>query len=464
MPLRAYSWMVVIAFLCVFLLGTVFAVNCSHFIGVDNEYDIKRILVIGFIWFSALGLCFVKGVELVRVSTVSLLSLSLFFVLAIASAFASKHPFWGIVEIANNGLLITAFYLFTISMKAIQRDSLNFAVYVGILLFSILTLVKYILFLCFSYADAQSFDIHGLLSGYVNVRFFNQLQVMVVPLLLLPFFNQHLAKFKRISMVMIALHWVVLLQTEARGAVLSLILALTILLYFVNAEARKKLVLLTLKTILSGIVLWLVFIVIIPYWLINGANFQIRTSSSGRLDLWLYVLQSISDSPWLGFGPMSFSWAEGKPLPNAHPHNSVIQLLYEYGIISCIVMIGWVMSHVYYRLRYLSQDTCLSQDTYLSQYTATAAIPVTYALLSGLFYSLFSGVMVMPFAQLMLVFVIAMQVQGNAFQFYKAGMWTKIILFLIASVMTLVLMNSYKNGELLPALFPRVWLNGLIHY
>ncbi|MCL1086348.1 O-antigen ligase family protein [Shewanella glacialipiscicola] len=458
MPLRAYSWMVVIAFLCVFLLGTVFAVNFSHFIGVDNEYDIKRILVIGFIWFYALGLCFVKGVELVRVSTVSLLSLSLFFVLAIASAFASKHPFWGIVEIANNGLLITAFYLFTISMKAIQRDSLNFAVYVGILLFSILTLVKYILFLFFSYADTQSFDIHGLLSGYVNVRFFNQLQVMVVPLLLLPFFNQHLAKFKRISMVMIALHWVVLLQTEARGAMISLILALTILLYFVNAEARKKLVLLTLKTILSGIFLWLVFIVIIPYWLINGANFQIRTSSSGRLDLWLYVLQSISDSPLLGFGPMSFSWAEGKPLPNAHPHNSVMQLLYEYGIISCIVMIGWVMSRVYYRLRYLSQVTCLSQDT------TTATIPVTYALLSGLVYSLFSGVMVMPFAQLMLVFVIAMQVQDNVFQFYKAGIWTKIILFLMVNVMTLVLMNSYKNEELLPALFPRVWLNGLIHY
>ncbi|GMA80569.1 hypothetical protein GCM10025855_01020 [Shewanella glacialipiscicola] len=242
------------------------------------------------------------------------------------------------------------------------------------------------------------------------------------------------------------------------GAMISLILALTILLYFVNAEARKKLVLLTLKTILSGIFLWLVFIVIIPYWLINGANFQIRTSSSGRLDLWLYVLQSISDSPLLGFGPMSFSWAEGKPLPNAHPHNSVMQLLYEYGIISCIVMIGWVMSRVYYRLRYLSQVTCLSQDT------TTATIPVTYALLSGLVYSLFSGVMVMPFAQLMLVFVIAMQVQDNVFQFYKAGIWTKIILFLMVNVMTLVLMNSYKNEELLPALFPRVWLNGLIHY
>jgi O-Antigen ligase. len=181
-------------------------------------------------------------------------------------------------------------------------------------------------------------------------------------------------------------------------------------------------------------------------------TFQMRTGSSGRLDLWLYVLHAMPESLWLGFGPMSFTWAEGKPLPHAHPHNSIMQLLYEYGVISAMVCITWAGRSIYKRLRYLQQTMDLT------------LIPTVYALLSGLCYSLFSGVVVMPFAQLLLVFVIAMQIQGNTFQFYKVGIWIKIILFLVVSVMTLVLMTSYKHEELLPALFPRMWVSGLISY
>lgn len=452
MQLRTYSWGVLIAFVCIFLLGTAFAFNFYSLVGVDNEYDLKRFLMIGFIWFASLGLCFVNNVEVVKLSRLTEVTLAVFFMLAIVSAFFSKHPFWGMVDIANIGMLIIAFCLFALSMKSISRSTLSFAVYAAVLLFSVLTFVKYILFLFFSYADAQIFDIHSLLTGYVNVRFFNQLQVMVTPLLFLPFFDQDLAKFKRVSVVFVALHWAVLLQTEARGAMLSFMLAAVVLCFFVDVNTRKQLISTILQTMLFGLCLWLVFIIMIPYWLMDSSSFQIRTGSSGRLDLWLYVLKSIPERLWLGFGPMSFTWAEGKPLPHAHPHNSIIQLLYEYGIVSSIVCIAWVLSRIYKRLRYLHQANDVE------------AIPVIYALLSGLCYSLFSGVVVMPLAQLLLVFVIAMQIQCNTFQFYKVGIWIKIMLFLVVSVMTLVLMKSYKNEELLPALFPRMWVNGLISY
>lgn len=449
-----YSWGVLITFICVLLLGTVFAFNFSHVVNIDNEYDIKRFLVVGFVWLSSLALCFVKDFEFIKISTIAKICLSMFFILAMFSALASKHPFWGMVEIANIGLLMAAFYLFVASIRSMSRSTFSFAVYAGVSLFSVLTFTKYILFLFFSYAnaDAKSFDIHGLLSGYVNVRFFNQLQSMIMPLLFLPFFNPDLAKFKRISIVVIALHWTVLLQTEARGVMLSLILAISVMLYFIDADTRKKFILTMLQTMLFGICLWLVFIIIIPYWLMDSASFQIRTGSSGRLDLWLYVLKSIPERLWLGFGPMSFAWAEGKPLPNAHPHNSVMQLLYEYGVISCIVCTGWVMIWVCRRLRYIHQVK------------AVEVIPVTYAALSGLCYSLFSGIVVMPFAQLMLVFMVAMQMQYGTSCFYRAGIWVRIILFIIVSVMALVLLGAYKYGELLPVLFPRVWIHGLVRF
>lgn len=445
-----YSWRVLITFICVLLLGTVFSFNFSHIVNIDNEYDIKRFLVVVFVWLSSLALCFVKDVEFIKISKIAKICLSMFFILAMFSASASKHPFWGMVEITNIGLLMAAFYLFVASIRSMSRSIFSFAVYAGVSLFSVLTFTKYILFLFFSYADAQSFDIHGLLSGYVNVRFFNQLQVMVTPLLFLPFFVQNLAKFKRVSIVFVALHWAVLLQTEARGAMLSLMLAAGVLCFFVDANTRIQFISTMLKTMLFGICLWIVFIIMIPYWLMDSSTFQIRTGSSGRLDLWLYVFKSIPERLWLGFGPMSFAWAEGKPLPNAHPHNSVMQLLYEYGFISCILCTGWAMSWVYQRLQYIHQVKDIE------------VIPFTYALLSGLCYSLFSGVVVMPFAQLMLVFMVAMQMQYGASYFYRAGIWVRIILFIIVSVMALVLLGTYKNKELMLISFPRMWENGLI--
>lgn len=449
MTLSSYSWTVLIIFICVFLGGTVFASDFAYFTGVNNEYDLKRFIVLGFIWLASLGACFVKNIELLTFSRATIAVGLIFGILAIVSACFSLHPFWSMVELVNFGLLGVAFYLFAICARSVNRIALFSAIYAGALLFSIMTLVKYMLFLFFSYADSQSFDIHGLLSGYVNVRFFNQLQVMVMPLLLLAFFTENLAKFKRVTVAIVAMHWMVLLQTEARGAMLSLIFITVLLWWFVDVNARKRLMLTLFQTLFLGIGFWLIFIILIPYWLMETTTFQMRTGSSGRLDLWLYVLNAMPERLWLGFGPMSFTWAEGKPLPHAHPHNSIMQLLYEYGVISSVICIVWVLNRIYKRLGYLHQGN---------------DIPIIYALLSGLCYSLFSGVVVMPFAQLMLVFVGAIQVQDGTRLSFKANLIVRIIFFLVVSTLILILSNTYKKEELLPALFPRVWVNGLLSY
>lgn len=450
MTLSSYSWTVLIIFICVFLGGTVFASDFAYFTGVNNEYDLKRFIVLGFIWLASLGACFVKNIELLTFSRATIAVGLIFGILAIVSACFSLHPFWSMVELVNFGLLGVAFYLFAICAWSVNRIALFSAIYAGALLFSIMTLVKYMLFLFFSYADSQSFDIHGLLSGYVNVRFFNQLQVMVIPLLLLAFFTENLAKFKRVTVAIVAMHWMVLLQTEARGAMLSLIFITVLLWWFVDVNARKRLVLTLFQTLFLGIGLWLIFIILIPYWLMETTTFQIRTGSSGRLDLWLYVLHAMPESLWLGFGPMSFSWAEGKPLPHAHPHNSIMQLLYEYGVISTMVCMSWAGSWIYKRLRYLQQTKDLT------------LIAIVYALLSGLCYSLFSGVVVMPFAQLLLVFLMALQMFSNTRSTVNIGIRARLGVFVSVTVLSGLILTTYQHEALRSALFPRLWLNGLL--
>ncbi|WP_245423101.1 O-antigen ligase family protein [Shewanella frigidimarina] len=450
--LKTYSRGLLIVSTCFFLLGTVFAVKFARLVGVESEYDIKRIILIGCVWLFSLGLCFVKDIEFIRFSTATKAFVGIFFTLAVCSALLSKHPFWSGIEIANIALLICAFIFFVISMRTFEKDIIYFWVYTSFLLFSVFTFVKYILFLLFSYADAQSFDIHGLISGYVNVRFFNQLQVMVIPLLFLPFFKQDLAKFRSVSFIVISLHWMVLLQTEARGGFLSLILASSMIMLFLGKASRRQFIFTLLRTILLGIFLWLVFIIAIPYWLMESANFQFRTTSSGRLDLWLFVLKNIPENLLLGFGPMSFTWAEGKPLPNAHPHNAIIQLLYEYGIITCLVTSSWVITRIYSRLRMLK----LAGNS--------SGISIVCAVLSGLIYSLFSGVAVMPFAQILFIFLLSMMMQYGGNDVYKLGILTRIGLFLLISAISCLLLATYQYQELLPGMFPRIWVHGLISY
>jgi hypothetical protein len=231
---------------------------------------------------------------------------------------------------------------------------------------------------------------------------------------------------------------------------LSLILASSLIMLFLGTDSRKQFFVTLLKTMLLGIGLWFVFILVIPYWLMESANFQMRTGSSGRVDLWLFVLTAIPESLWLGFGPMSFTWAEGKPLPHAHPHNGVMQLLYEYGVITCIATTTWVVSRVYNRL------------IMLNQLKNVALIPITYAVLSGLIYSLFSGVAVMPFAQILFVFLLAVLMQYG--DVHKLGKPILIGLFLLVSTASSLLLATYLHQELLPAMFPRIWVHGLISY
>ncbi|WP_241904941.1 O-antigen ligase family protein [Shewanella sp. 10N.286.52.C2] len=450
--LKTYSKLVFISFVCVLLLGTVFAGDFTPFVGVDSQYDIKRMLVVFFICLSSLGLCFVKEVEFIRVSKVTASFLGIFLSLAILSALYSKHPFWGMLEIANMGLLLCAFLIFTTSIKALNREKFFLGLYLCALLFSIFTFIKYILFLLFSYADAQSFDIHGLISGYANVRFFNQLQVMVIPLLFLPYFCQNLTKFKRFLFIVLSLHWLVLLQTQARGGMLSLILASSLIAFFLSQHTRQQFISIVLKTIMAGVVLWLVFIIAIPHWLMESSNFQLRTTSSGRVDLWLYILTHIPESLWLGFGPMSFTWAEAKPLPHAHPHNLIMQILYEYGAISCVAFTAWCVNRLYSRLDSIQQQTI------------PGITPIVFAVLSGLICSLFSGVAVMPFAQLALVFLVAILAQFDSCHVYKAALHTRVVLFVSVVLMGSLLFMTYKSDELLSALFPRIWVNGLISY
>jgi len=105
----------------------------------------------------------------------------------------------------------------------------------------------------------------------------------------------------------------------------------------------------------------------------------------------------LSQHPLLGIGPGQWGLNQVR-VKNAHPHNSALQLLSEYGLLAGAAGIALVMLLLLFCARALRTQT--RQD----------ANPVTTglfaALVMGLTDSMFSGNLIMPHSQILL-FVIA---------------------------------------------------------
>jgi hypothetical protein len=452
MSSRLYAQCILGALSLVFLLGTVWSSYISPFTGIsfDRVYDLKRHLVLGFAMVSAFIFLFVRRPVLLLPSKKTLYVLALFFIFGCFSTLLSDRSYWGWVELSNYGVLCGVFILLAYCVANLEYEDILFGVYLTILVFTLFLFVRFFLNLGFYLFDSSEPTIHQLIEGFANARFMNQLQVALVPLLVLSLFSPRLNNFYRISQCLLIFHIVILLQTQARGAGLSIVLSIASVWLLTGKNNRVGLVWGLLKLFLMAILLWLILIVLLPYLLIGDVPALPRTGTSGRFDIWLYALTNIKDSFFLGFGPMSFSWAEGKPLQNAHLHNSVLQLMYEHGVIVMLFLVGWVLT-------LLRREFCLLIAE--REQSELNRVVVFSTVLGLLFYSLLSGVVVMPLSQLMLVFCLALYVQYeketgklklNVYQ--RVGFCVFICALSIAVILSKSMSMEAQN-------FPRIWVD-----
>ena len=118
-------------------------------------------------------------------------------------------------------------------------------------------------------------------------------------------------------------------------------------------ERRKQLALLLAGAFLLAMPLSLV-VVPSPYWglkSILGRLFGFKTVqlfASGRLFLWIGALRGFLASPLIGHGEGQFIFEVGGRLWN-HPHDSILQFLYQWGLIgtTCVlIMVGPIVTDI----------------------------------------------------------------------------------------------------------------------
>jgi len=316
-------------------------------------------------------------------------------------------------------------------------------------------------------------------SGFSNIRFFNQYQIWSLLLVAMPVLLYPALKPRwRSAIILVAVGWAVLLfASDSRGAIVSVFSALVLTGVIFRRHAFAFLKLNTLILALGFIIYWGLF-KSLPELLNNQVTQGWKhitdfSHSSGRFELWAYAWRYIQDNPWLGIGPMHYAYYPGPT--HAHPHNSVLQWASEMGIPATLLALYLVFSGLtawvkkFYRLQ---SEHALYVPPHLW-------IGLFAALCSGLIYSLFSGVIVMPLSQMMMVLIVGWMM-GIYFQdqplkpvTHCQQRWIRLLagvtlVTLIYTVLPSLLPRLEDNPDLplqdYPMIAPRFWqLGGIPH-
>lgn len=341
-----------------------------------SVYDIKRILeIILLLWTSGYLLVSTANrqawlnlwQQLPYLARLLILS---FFALGLFSTLLAPLPIMALLEVSISFLLF-AFSIFIGSQRAV-------AVKVDKILLGIIIIGLVVYEITFLYT-------HDL--GFVNRRFLNQYLIWVLPLVTLSLTFIQKKHFKIIIYLIAICAWIIAFADFAKGMIISLLLAYLITFFIFKQKAKTWLLTqLTIFGISVGIA------VIGYFFLSTTLSLHFMGSIINRLHLWQQALHLIVTHPLLGAGPMHYAYYPNKLA--AHPHNSLLLLASEWGLLAMLavlVLFIWGLSAWLKAYRKNPQPI---------------TIALTTAFIAGSCYSLVSGVIITPLSQIMLCIVV----------------------------------------------------------
>jgi putative inorganic carbon (HCO3(-)) transporter len=269
----------------------------------------------------------------------------------LASAFAAK-PGWAVMEVALTLGLIQLALL--IAWAYVQHPVTGRAFTVTLGAVAALLTTQTLAALLAAYVQRMPLDPWLLLSGFANIRFFGQVVTAIAPLLVAGWMLQSTLRWRR-TLAALAMLWCWtgwLSGTRGTWLAAAVCAVTAALLPFPVARqwARRF-----VAAWVGGLVIYLLTHGVIPRLLavdvVQPITDRLTLDSSGRWMLWQVAAQEWWHTPWLGIGPMHL--ANIPTLPNAHPHNIVLQWLAEWGVIATLAWVlllgGWLL-HLLWRV------------------------------------------------------------------------------------------------------------------
>jgi putative inorganic carbon (HCO3(-)) transporter len=391
-------WQFLIFIICCLALVLSPSVDVVPF--VVNSYDEKRVLEILLV-ITVLLHQVVRGRRLHGYAYSSLL---VFLLLFVSSCFAS-FPRLAFLDVT---LFIGLFFFVDFVKNAWLKNAgqtLNYVVVaacLGAFLFilsgDILTLIMgYLL----GFHEKVWTPNTSPFYRFTNVRFFNQYQLFIFPLMAIPLILNIsiISKYKKTLFGLLVCWWVLLFLTGGRGTLIAITAAILVS-FLVYRRASIAFVKIQGLAAVSGII---VYALLNNFVYVSKATTILRSYDSRRLDLWERAIDLIVQNPFFGVGGMHYAW-QPNPLSN-HPHNSVLQIAAEWGLPAALAVIGLFFYSLACWVRRYNYKTVSERN---GEVNPQVIVVLFCSLLAGAIYSLVSGVIVMPLSQIMAALVIGL--------------------------------------------------------
>ena len=353
-------------------------------------YDSKRFFICFLLIINSIFICssnilrkqhVESWVELNSRTKILILVFFAFVVLSTINAELTRPAVYDLAFLIGALLLVTTI---TLVSKEYAREIL-----ITLTLISVLLFLSVISFVWLQLYHGYDITIHSTF-GFTNIRFLNRIQVwLIIPIVYL--YVTSISPQARFLLVFcLSINISLLIATDARGASVALFGAI-ILLIITESSIRRDLILLSVKSIVIGFLLKVVLIDPTPSFLLTTHSIdfslgEIRTTSSGRWEIWKSIFSNIS---FLGLG------GEGYVCHSTSingPHNSLLLILANWGVIPSIIFILLGLT--------LFQNV-LQKKRQIQRFLGIN-------LLAGLAYSLVSSVLDTSLSQLMAIICLAM--------------------------------------------------------
>jgi O-antigen ligase len=439
-------------------------------------YDNARILELFVLCFASLSLLSRPLSDAVVSVWLSLAPLVRWLIVAFlagaaASALTSGAPKMGVLQLGLNVQLFTLFFLVCAAVRVMgdaAEKVLALSVFAGAGLMTLKFWLTYGLY----FAEGKVFSWVSPFMDFANVRFFGQYQAYALLLAGLPVAVLGLRGIRRYFVYFVAanfwaLQWMVGSRAVWAGFLVAIlgtsIALLRRRLDWLMAQAVPVL----LGGLIYALFAWLVMDSpkATPIPPINSIVERSGESDKERLTMAMSALELLVEHPLTGVGPGQFG-LHYSGTTAAHPHNSPLQLLVEYGVPAGIAGIGLGVLLVAFALRQVRKRSLQVADPTTATLSAAAVM--------GLVDALFSGNLIMPHSQVLLC-VVAGWLVGKAGaaptgsylaparsrELTLALSGISIIAALITAVLAIEYVSLIRNMPYPPALrIPSFWQYG----
>jgi O-antigen ligase len=380
-------------------------------------YDEKRILQI--LWLTVVLLLAISSPSITRslVSTVTAFSRTSRYLLIALLFFAALSTLntHSILHAAQEFFLFFAIAMSILILAATARqDNRYLYLFVsGIVLFNLYYAATLSGGLAASIIKSIPVDWPYPVFGFTNIRFLNQYMVPGFPLVIgvpLIFKDKVHPALLKLYLLFLPIWSFYLFYTGSRGAPLAIILSAIVVGMLYRRHAIAYLKLLIVSLCLGYVLFWL--LTTLPGLMGDTVGHQpdvvqrIMNKGLGEQRLMLLSIgwSAFREYPLFGIGPMHFPFMQD--MIQGHPHNALIQVLAEWGVINFLLLASLVTTGLYRWVRFTL--TVLDLPEYEQDHGLF--ILLSAAFLSGAIYSMVSGIIVMPLGQLMMMVIIAMMI------------------------------------------------------